>query len=708
MPEKDPSPYSSTPYSPLNIINYKEKGWVNVGNTRMVFFDVKQGFFQIRRLIEKEVGENSSFAIFQAGIQGGYSFLVPMLKNRHIYPDASGFLLGISNYSEAGFGNFELIDLKWEEGFAIIQCRNAIEGWAYVENRQIQKKTVCDYTRGIFFAFMKATHKFAKTGIEDKLDCIETSCVGRGDPCCEYIIAGKEVLRSHGFDLSKPRMSIQKQLKEMVRKKTREITRSLKCIEQLKEYNESIIDSITNGIMALDRSFNILTWNRGMEQMLGVPAKRVLGKDLRRVSQDSIQNGFFERCKQVMETGMPLEERGFKLKTNAKGTVTLNFKILPLFNERREVTGVTVFHEDISEKEKIELKYRNLFEKARDGIFVTDPEGSFISVNEAAEKIFGSRANLNGRRVYQFVTPSSKKLFKEIFKEVVGGKERDPFELEMISREGMRIPVEISLTAIWEDQKATRLQIIMRDISERKKIERQLIQASKMSAVGELASGVAHEINNPLASIAGYAEDLLDKLDKKEALTLRDLEEFPECLNIVIEQAYRCKEITKNLLNFARNDPLRPVRTNLIDVVNKALALVEYEIRGKNIGLAKSFVPGNYEIFTDPSQLQQVFLNILKNALEAVGPSGQVRISTHYENGKARVTISDNGMGIPAKDLKNIFDPFFTTKPPGKGTGLGLAICYMIMERLKGRIDVESEEGKGSTFSITLPKRLIS
>lgn len=692
----------------MKLVNYKEKGWMNVGNTRMVFFDVKQGFFQIRRLIEKEVGENSSFAIFQAGIQGGYSFLVPLLKNGHIRADASGFLVGISNYLEAGFGNFELIDLKWEEGFAIIQCKNAIEGWAYVENRQVQEKAVCDYTRGIFIAFMKATHKFAGTGIEDRLDCIETSCIGKGNPYCLYITAEKEFLKSQGYDLSRARMSIQKQLKEMVRNKTREITKSLKYIEQLKEYNERIIDSITNGIMALDRSFNILTWNRGMEQMLGVPAKGVLGKDLRQVSRGSMQIEFFEKCRQVMGTRIPLEERGFKLKTKSRGTVTLNFKILPLFNERREVTGVIVFHEDISEKEQMELKYRNLFEKARDGIFVTDLEGKFISTNEAAQKIFGPSANLNGRKVYQFIAPSSKKIFKEIFQEVVYGNEPKPFELGMISHEGMRIPVEISLTAIRDDQKTTGLQIIMRDISERKKIEGQLIQASKMSAVGELASGVAHEINNPLASIAGYAEELLDKLDKKEELTLRDLEEFPEYLNIVIEQAYRCKEITKNLLDFARNDPLRLVRTNVIDVLNKALALVEFETRGKNVSIAKSCAPGIYEIFTDPSKLQQVFLNILKNGLEAAGSSGKIRISTHCEDGKVVVKVSDNGIGISAKDLKNIFNPFFTTKPPGQGTGLGLAICYMIMERLKGRIDVESEEGKGSTFSITLPKRLTS
>lgn len=808
----------------LHLISYKERGWMNVGDTRMAFFDIKQGFYQIRRVIEREVGENSNFVIFQAGIRGGYSFLIPMIRKGNLPPNSAGFLTGIKIYSDAGFGDFKIIDLNWTEGWTVIQCKNAFEGWAYVENNQTPEKAVCDYTRGIFLAFMKATHRFAKTGLEDRLDCIETSCIGRGNDICEYTIGKKEILKDRGFELSSPRISLQKQLRESVRKKTNEIkkasrfyeniiknapvaiitldpkglllttnpahsklfglpkkdligqdflnfpwvissglashlkrglegeafeltnfplsfqstrrslyitvkgipfknndgknnllciiedttekTKSSKYIEQLKEFNENIIESITNGIMVLDRSLNILTWNRGMENMLGIPAERVLGKNMKRVARESIENSFYEKCKQVMETKIPLEEKGFKIKTKSKGTVTLNFKILPLFNERKEVTGVTVFHEDISEKEKIELKYKNLFEKARDGIFVTDPEGNFISLNEAAQRIFGHRSSLNGKKVYYFIAPHDRKLFKEIFREVIRGNKKEPFELEMITCEGVKIPVEISLTDIQEEKKTSGLQIIMRDLLERKKMEEQLIQASKMSAVGELASGVAHEINNPLASIAGYAEELLDKWNRNGKLTLGGPEEVPEYLTIIIEQTYRCKEITRNLLNFARDDPLRPIRTNLLEVIHKAIALVEFEARSKKIRIEKPLPSKPLVVITDSSQLQQVFLNILKNAVEVVEPYGQVKVGTHYSNGKVIIKISDNGKGIPSETLKHIFVPFFTTKPPGKGTGLGLAICYMIMERLKGKIEVESEVGKGSTFSVILPKRL--
>lgn len=807
----------------LHLIRYKERGWMNVGDTRMVFFDIKQGFYQIRRVIEREVGDNSHFVIFQADIRGGFSFLIPMIRKGNLPPNSAGFLTGINIYSDAGFGNFDIVDLNWPEGWAVIQCKNAFEGWAYVENNQTPKKAVCDYTRGIFLAFMKATHRFAKTGLEARLDCIETSCIGGGSDTCEYIIGKKEILRHRGFELSSPRISLQKQLRELVRKKTNEIkktsrfyeniiknapvaiftldprgllltanpahsklfglpkkdligqdflklpwviasglashlrkglkgeafeltnfplsfpynrrslyisvkgipfkndegknnllcivedttekTKSSKYIEQLKEFNENIIESITNGIMVLDRSFNILTWNRGMENMLGVPAERVLGKNMKRVARESIQNSFYERCQQVMETRIPLEEKGFKIKTKSKGTVTLNFKILPLFNEKKEVTGVTVLHEDISEREKIELKYKNLFEKARDSIFVTDPEGNFLSLNEAAQRFFGNRGSLNGKKVDHFIAPHQRTLFKKILREVIQGKEGEAFELEMVTCEKVRIPVEMSLTVIQEEGKTSGLQIIMRDLSERKKMEQQLLQASKMSAVGELASGVAHEINNPLASVAGYAEELMDKLKRKGELTWRELEEFPDYLNTIIEQVYRCKEFTRNLLNFARNDPLKLIRTNVFDVMEKAIALVEFEARRKQIRIVRSLDSRPLEVHTDPSQLQQVLLNILKNAVEAVDTNGQVRISVQSDNEQVTVKISDNGRGIAPEDLKNIFTPFFTTKPHGEGTGLGLAICYIIMERLKGKIDVESALGKGSTFAISLPRR---
>lgn len=811
-------------FYPLSMsipFSYKEKGWINVGKTRMVIFDVKKGFYQIRKVIEHEVGENSNFVVFQAGIRGGYSFLIPMIRQGKLNPNSVGFLKGIKIYSDAGFGDFKIIDLKWEEGWAVIQCHNAIEGWAYIENHKISKNPVCDYTRGIFLAFMKGTHRFAKTGLDTQLDCIETSCIGRNDNICEYIIGKKDVLKENGYELSSPRLSVQAQLKELVRKKTKEIkktsrfyesivknapiaiftldsnghiitanpvhlklfklprkrigginflefpivsssglseylklgldgksfelinfpiqlnhkkepvylsvrgipfkddginrllciiedttekTKNSKHLEQLKEFNENIIQSITDGILVLDKNFNIMTWNHAMERLFNIKKETLVGKNLIDIGKENIQGEFFDKLQQVMATGIPIEEKGFKIRINNHRIITVNLKILPLFDENEMVNGVIVLHDDISEKEKIELKYKNLFDKARDGILVTDLEGNFISLNDAAQKIFGCLENLTSEKIYQFVAPPDKKFLKDIFNEVVKGKEKEPFELMIINPNGIKIPVEINLTAIHEDEKTIAVQFIMRDISERKKMEQQLIQASKMSAIGELASGVAHEINNPLACIAGYAEELRDKLDGVKVLRKSEKSEFLDCLNIIIEQVYRCKDITKNLLNFARNDPIRLIRINIMDVINKAIALIEFEMRGKNIHLIKE-IDENIEVLTDPCQLQQVLLNILKNAIEAISSDGMILISTFTNQRNVEIRISDNGKGIPSEYLKKIFDPFFTTKPPSKGTGLGLAISYTIMQRLGGRIEVQSLEGVGSTFTLILPKR---
>jgi two-component system NtrC family sensor kinase len=236
-------------------------------------------------------------------------------------------------------------------------------------------------------------------------------------------------------------------------------------------------------------------------------------------------------------------------------------------------------------------------------------------------------------------------------------------------------------------------------------MESHMIQASKLAAVGELASGVAHEINNPLASVAGYAEEMLDLINEKQSFGNKDLYEFKEGLNTIIEQALRCKEITQSLLNFSRQGQYQLIPTDLNNLIEKTLFLVEPDIRLGRIKVIKNFDPDLPFAETDPSQLQQVFLNVLKNALDAVDQGGIVRILTRSEDGFIRIQFKDNGAGIPEMNLKKVFNPFFTTKPTGKGTGLGLSICYSIMEKLKGKIEVESQVVTGTTFTIKIPAK---
>jgi len=223
--------------------------------------------------------------------------------------------------------------------------------------------------------------------------------------------------------------------------------------------------------------------------------------------------------------------------------------------------------------------------------------------------------------------------------------------------------------------------------------------------VGELASCVAHEINNPIASVAGYAEEMLDLIREHRRLDAQDVKEFEEDLAVIIEQAHRCKKITESLLSFARQGDLDLIDTRINDVIENTIQLIEPQIKHARLSLFKDLQPDLPVTITSPAQLQQVFLNILMNAIEAVGQGGLIRITSRSHNGTVRISFQDTGPGICTEHMQRIFTPFFTTKPAGKGTGLGLAICYRIMEKLKGAIEVESQMGSGATFTVCIPAK---
>ncbi len=231
-----------------------------------------------------------------------------------------------------------------------------------------------------------------------------------------------------------------------------------------------------------------------------------------------------------------------------------------------------------------------------------------------------------------------------------------------------------------------------------------LLQSQKLAALGELAAGIAHEINNPLAIIrqeAEYAQFLMKKSASGESL---ELAEIQDSLREIITQVDRSREITRNLLDFARKrEPvLQKVQINRL--IEDMTRLVEKEAKNKNIAIHRQYAPDLPAITSDPPLLRQVILNLLNNATQAIGQDGQITISTHLLTPREIViTIQDSGPGIPPDILPKIFDPFFTTKPQGQGTGLGLAICHGIIQKLAGRITASSQPGQGAIFTITLP-----
>ena len=249
------------------------------------------------------------------------------------------------------------------------------------------------------------------------------------------------------------------------------------------------------------------------------------------------------------------------------------------------------------------------------------------------------------------------------------------------------------------------MQQLIRVDREKAVSEDMVIQSSKMAALGKMAAGIAHEINNPLAVIGEKAGWIKDLLAEEDPAKTENFKEFEDAVKRIEHHVERAKKVTHRLLGFARRMEPTLEQVDINKTLNETVDFLENESRFRNIDIQidpKNSLP---TIMSDSSQLQQVFLNIINNAIDAIGKGGQIVIRTAHLplNNEIMIEIADNGPGIPKENLGKIFDPFFTTKEVGKGTGLGLSIVYSIIEKLGGRIMVASEEGQGTTFTIYLP-----
>lgn len=229
-----------------------------------------------------------------------------------------------------------------------------------------------------------------------------------------------------------------------------------------------------------------------------------------------------------------------------------------------------------------------------------------------------------------------------------------------------------------------------------------LHSTEKLAAVGRLAANVAHEINNPLASIAGYAEELRDELG--------DDHELSDSLRTIEEQAFRCKDILKRLLGLARSEGAESARFSFSEAVRRTVALSEHGARKRGVALVCELPDEGLELTSDETSLQQVVLNLVENAIDAAEQGEaprRVEVTLLERGAEVGLAVRDSGRGIPAEVQARVFDPFYTTKPVGRGTGLGLAICQSLSEHLGGRLELESESG-GTTFTLWVPRRVKS
>jgi two-component system NtrC family sensor kinase len=336
------------------------------------------------------------------------------------------------------------------------------------------------------------------------------------------------------------------------------------------------------------------------------------------------------------------------------------------------------------------------FDAIDDGIAVVDELGRIHRANTAlASLIGGPVTDVIGRRITQALVGPSPELASYLEEVRSGTRSRAVTIRDARSDRILQISAYSMPGAV-----AGWLVTVIEDITERRAMETQLIQTEKMAAVGQLVSGVAHELNNPLTSISGLSEFLLQHATTSE----RDREH----LQVIHEQAERAARIVQNLLTFARKGPTDVGDVDLSDVAQRVISLMAYELRLRKVELAADLASGLAPVRGDRYQLQQVMLNLITNAVQAVSQNAAdrprtIRVRTVAAPGRVLFSVEDSGPGVPEEAVPHIFDPFFTTKEPGEGTGLGLSITFGIVEGHNGRIEVRRSAGGGAVFEVSLP-----
>jgi PAS domain S-box-containing protein len=345
-----------------------------------------------------------------------------------------------------------------------------------------------------------------------------------------------------------------------------------------------------------------------------------------------------------------------------------------------------------------------------DALLLISQRGKILTANQAALTSLGyNEKELIGKSV-EILFPEEEKgkaLSKgTMFKEMMRTGSIREVETTFVTKDARRLCISLS-TSIMQgrDDVPHGIVCIARDITERKRaeeekqrIEEQLSLAGRLAAIGELAAGVAHELNNPLAAIQGFAQ-LLKSGNNLDETTKKDLE-------TIYREAQRASRITQNLLSFARRHKPEKSLISINEAITKSLDLHSYRMKVNNIELLLELDPELPKTMADFYQMQQVFVNIVNNAEQAMTEAymkGKLCVETKKVGEIIQITFTDNGPGIPEENLKRIFDPFFTTKAVGKGTGLGLSICYGIIQQHNGHIYARSKFGEGSTFVVEIP-----
>jgi PAS domain S-box-containing protein len=472
-------------------------------------------------------------------------------------------------------------------------------------------------------------------------------------------------------------------------------------IEQSRKQWVEDFDAISDFIVVHDAENRVLRLNRALADVLGVRPSAAVGRDMGKLEflESAPQVGrcpFCQNPKAVREEfTYPAGERTFLISTSRIHT-----------GNHDELVELRTIHvlKDITDRREAERRYRrerdfnkNILNNTQSMILVLDTAGLISYANRRCFEAGYVEQELLGQALVKLVPAARRPALAEALERTLHGTAIDNLELPLTRANGSAGQFSISLSPMRDEQgDINSIVVVMTDITDAAGLQAKLMHTEKMAALGQLVSGVAHEVNNPLAAIVGFTDLLLENPQIPEAAK--------EELSVILQEAQRTRVIVQNLLSFARQMPAQrePVQVNA--VLRQTLKLRAYDFSNHGVELVERYSDDLPLVIGDAHQLQQVFLNILNNAYDAVQETrrrGLVEVETRKRDGHVEVYFCDNGPGISQPE--RIFDPFFTTKEVGKGTGLGLSICYGIVRAHRGEISARNNPAAGCTFTVRLP-----
>ena len=473
--------------------------------------------------------------------------------------------------------------------------------------------------------------------------------------------------------------------------------------EAERRYRE-LFDSIQEGLFFATPDGRFLDVNDAMVRMLGYASREELlradvsphlypvpearEKFLRALSERGVLRNYEETLRRKDGTLLHTLQNITAVR-DARG------RIAQIRGLMLDVTEQKTFQSQLQRERDFNQKILNTTQSM---ILVLDTAGLISYANQRCYEIGYQEGELIGHRLVDWVEASHREDFDAALETTANGHQVENLELRMRRSDGSMGHFSISLSPMRDEQNAVNsVVVVMTDITDAALLQAKLAHSEKMATIGRLVSGVAHEVNNPLAAILGFTDLLLE--NPEVPVSAR------EDLQIILQETQRTKDIVQDLLSFARQRPVQRELVQVNSVLRQTIKLRSYDFASHGVEVVEDFEETLTAALGDSQQLQQVFLNILNNAYDAVQDAGQrgcIKIHTRRKAEMIEVAISDNGTGII--DAQRIFDPFYTTKQAGKGTGLGLSICYGIVRAHGGEIQCwNNEAGAGSTFVVRIP-----